>query len=283
MDLFVLVLNIFAPFVAHAVAAVRRDATFSWHTVFRTKTILVPVVAAAALVAGHSHQRIQAAAAAAVSDALHSEMRLRFGAALDEERLTRQRLQQTAAHARREHQRIEAAAAEAVALMQELNPELTVLEALGRVGGELRALRSRAAVLEDQVSGIQNYSEVAELNVQGEHQIAEGRNGLSWDSPLFHALDGTWTFRAGQYFPRCDSSTAKLSAVAQRFPDFPFSHLGLALCAHGAGDARWRDHAARALEILSHTAEIAGSHPHHLAGYRLIQTMLAASDAPGPS
>ena len=132
-------------------------------------------------------------------------------------------------------------------------------------------------IFEDQISGIQMYSEVAELNVLGEHKLAEGRNGIGWNSPLFQAIEGTWALdeRDGKYRPRCSrDSLTRLSGVTEQFSSFPFSHLALAMCARRVGDVGWRQYADRAMEILKHTTQIAGSHPHHAESYRLLQRYL---------
>lgn len=242
--------------------------------------IAVTVIAVTILVADHRSQ------AAAVATAQESEAKTQQELqALRESSAEMQRnLREAISEAQRGReeainrlQRIEDVAAETVAIVRERerNPGLTVEEALSLVAGELRDL-------EDQLSGVKMYGEVAELNVLGEHQLAEGANGIGWNSPLFRAMEGTWDERDGEYRPRCSrDSLTKLSGVAERFSSFPFSHLALAMCARRVGDVRWRQHAHRATEILKHTAQIAGSHPHHAASYRLLQSYLTEAHPRG--
>ena len=61
---------------------------------------------------------------------------------------------------------------------------------------------------------------------------------------------------------RCDQAAlGKFSGVARKYPTFPFAHYALAVCALGNEDPTWRQHAERALAILEHTTQIAGSWP----------------------
>ena len=277
--LFVLVLSILVPFVNHGFAAADgRRGKNVWQAVFKTKTIIVPVLTAIVLVAGHWLQSEEAGAERQADAEAHLEVARRLESAVhvaeEEGRQTRQRLEEEAATARREaatarqeRQRIEASAAEAVALMRERDPSLTIEEALALVAEEFRKLQG-------QISGIKMYGADAERNALGEHKFAEGRNGLSDNSPLARAMDGAWDERDGVYQPRCDpESLTKLSTVAEDFPTFPFAHYALALCAARAGDVRWRQHADHAMEILKHTTQIAGSHRHHAGAYETLQRM----------
>ena len=128
----------------------------------------------------------------------------------------------TVSEARQARQRIEESAAEAVALMRERDPDLTAQEALDRVVEELRELHERSADLEDQLTGLKTYSDVAELNVLGDPGTAG--LGLRYSSALTRALEGSWDERDGQLYPRCDqTSLAKFSAVARSHPTFPFA------------------------------------------------------------
>ena len=170
--------------------------------------------------------------------------------------------QEEAADAREARRRIEESTAEVVALMRERDPGLTELEALDRLAEELRELHKRSASLEDQLTGLKMYRDVAELNVLGDPGTAG--SGLRYSSALTRALKGSWYERDGQLYQRCDqTSLAKFSAVAGSHPTFPFAHSALADCAFEAGDDSWRQHADRALKILRHTTRMSGHHRHH--------------------
>lgn len=246
------------------------------------KKMVVPAALVAVAVVGLVADHVSQAAAVATAREDASETQQELQALRESSAETQRNLRESIAEAQRgraeaqqARQRIEDMTAEAVALMRERDPSLTAEEALDLVAEELRDLRDRSADLEDQISGIQMYSEVAELNVLGEHKLAEGRNGIGWNSPLFQAMEGTWDERDGEFRPRCSrDSLTRLSGVAERFSSFPFSHLALAMCARRVGDVTWRQHAHRATEILKHTAQIAGSHPHHAESYRLLQRYL---------
>ena len=110
--------------------------------------------------------------------------------------------------------------------MQARYPDLTGKEALDRVAEEIRELREGSADLEDQLTGLKMYSDVAELNVLGDPGTAG--SGLRYSSALTRALEGTWDERDGQLYQRCDqTSLAKFSAVARGHPAFPFAHSAL--------------------------------------------------------
>ena len=283
-NLFVLVLSILVPCVSYGFgAADGRGDKSVWQAVFKTKTIIVPLLTAIVLAAGHWLQGEEAATKRQSDAEAYLEVTRHLEAAVhvaeEEGRETRQRLEEEAATARRdaatarqERQRIEAAAVEAVALMRERDPSLTIEEALALVAEEFRKLHERAADLEDQLGGLRLYSDVAELNIFGKPGVYG--DGLTYSSPLAQAMEGAWLERDGAYQPRCDrESLTKLSTVAQDSPTFPFAHYALALCAGRASDVTWRQHAGRAMEILRHTTQIAGSHRHHAAALRDVAQM----------
>ena len=156
MSMFVLVLKILAPFVAHgfATSSAQRGKSV-WQVVFVTNTIIVPVLIAAGLVGDHVRQAV-AALAAQEAAAEAQQTRLRLETAAEEGQAARQRLEVAAAEAQQARQRIEAAAEGVIAFMRERYPDLTEQEALDRVDGELRELRDRSADLEDQLFGLTN-------------------------------------------------------------------------------------------------------------------------------
>ena len=113
MSILVLVLKVLAPFVAHGFATTSsaRSDKRMWQAVFKTKTIIVPVVIAVGLVGDHLNQ------AAAAAEAQRT--RLRLEAAAEEGQQARQRLEVAAAQARQGQQRIKEAAEEVIVLMRE--------------------------------------------------------------------------------------------------------------------------------------------------------------------
>ena len=135
--------------------------------------------------------------------------------------------QEEAAEARNSLQGVEESVAEVVAFVREQDPGLTEQEALDRVVEELRELRERSADLEDQLTGLQMYGDVSELDVLGTPDIAG--EGLSWTSPLSQALEGTWDDRDGRLYMRCDQT------VLGRFHarDVPRPDPRLLPCARG--------------------------------------------------
>ena len=275
----VLLLKILAPFLAHgfAASAGRHDKSVL-EAVFVTKAIVVPVVVAAALVVEH-HQ--QATAAMAVREAAMEaqQTRLRLEAAAAEGQQARQRLEAAAAEAQLARQRIEAASQGIVDLVRERYPDLTEQEALDRVGDELRGLRARTDELQSELDGLRMYGDVSTLGPDGVPSMVG--DGLSWDSPLSQALAGTVDVslleRNGQREVRCGQSAIdKLTAAIEIEPAFPLAYWLLARCMHGHGDGGWVGHAEHALEILTHTTQIAGHHPAHDVAQQDLLELLGA-------
>ena len=244
-----------------------------WDLARRTAvSAAVAVLVAVGLVADHMNQ--SAAVAAAQKEAAGArEARLRIEETTSKQAAALTAAQKEATEAGRALQRIEDTTAEVVALMRERDPSLTEQEALDRLAEELRVLHKRSAGLEDQLTGLKMYSAVAKLNVLGDPGTAPADSGLRHTSDLIRALEGSWEERDGQLFRRCDqTSLAKFSAAARMYPTFPFGHSALAECAIAAGDDSWRQHAERALEILRHTTQIAGRHPHHNEVYERLRS-----------
>ena len=227
---------------------------------------VIAVAVAAGLVVDHMNQ--SAAAAAAQEDAAGTrEARQRIEESMSQQAVALTAAREDAAEARQALERLEGATAEVVALMREQDPGLTEQEALDRIGEELRELRERSVDLEDQLTGLRMYSDVAELDIFGVSGLAG--NGLSWTSPLSQAIEE---------LPDNDVcgkiALTKLLAITERHPSFPFAHYMLSECAFLAGDASWLQHADRALEILRHTTQIPGHHPHHSEAYRLLRSRM---------
>ena len=133
-----------------------------------------------------------------------------------------------------------------------------------------KASSARIVDLEEQLSGVQKYREVAYLDHRGIHGWVG--DGLSWDSDLARAMKDVGAeevFVHPDVFDKppvftgvsCPQSLAgKLSAITERHPTFPFAHFWLAQCALGAGDSGWVQHAERAMAIFRHTTQIEGHH-----------------------
>ena len=285
MSILVLVLKILAPFVAHGFATTSsaRSDKRMWQAVFKTKTIIVPVVIAVGLVGDHLNQ---AAAASRAEGAAAEEQRtrLRLEAAAEEGQQARQRLEVAAAQARQGQQRIEETAEEVIVLMRERYPDLSELEALARVDEELRELQARSADLGDRLTGLRMYRDVAELNVFGKPGLYHGGR-IVYSSPLSEALEGVWDAfeqdSGPRFEPRCDSTSRdRFSAVTESHPTFPFAHAALAACAFfNDGEGTWLRHTERAVEILRHTVQIAGHNQHHDVFYEALQSHMLAHAA----
>ena len=267
-----LVLKVLGPVVVSAIAIFRewsegrgrrQQRRVIWLTVFY---IAAAVISVPVIVLDH---RGQAAHIATLEDDARQqrEATKRTEQALQRTETALQRAEEDAAQARRERQEIAGSVQQVASFMRERNPALTDQQALDGVIAEIRDL-------EDQLTGLRMYRDVAELDVMGDSRLIGGRV-VTNDSPLVRALEGTWEARDGQYHLRCDqASLAKFSAVTKSHPTFPFAHSALATCGLNAGEGTWRQHAARAVEILRHTTQIAGHKPDHDTVYEGLLDLL---------
>ena len=226
------------------------------------------------LVADHVNQT--AAVATARAEALAAQAALgRIEESAAEQAATSAATQEEAAQARQALQRLEDATAEVVTLVREQNPNITAQDALAIVAEELGRLRARSDELQNQLTGLMTYRDVAELNLLGLRGLAGPGSGLRESSQLSRAMEGAWLVSGDSTQSRCDpASLAKFSAVTESHPTFPFSHAALSACAFDAGDSAWAGHAERAMDILRHTVQIAGHHRHHDDAYRFLQGRL---------
>ena len=204
---------------------------------------------------------VQKRAAVIIATTLVTEVGI-FSSHLGEQRQRRNSEAQAEARfqrARDERREISTSIGELVTLARHRNPRLTEQQALTQISAEVRSLREETVELEDQITGLKRYSDVAELNARGVRGIAGP--GLTESSPISRALQGAYAERGGRLYPRCDvNRLAQFGTVAQEYPDFPFAHYALAVCQQKLGNSSWREHATRALEILEHTTQLAGHH-----------------------
>ena len=237
-------------------------------------SVAIAVVTVGGLVADHVNQT--AAVTTARAEALAAQATLgRIEESAAEQAAALAATQEEAAEARQALQRLEDATAEVVTLVREQNPDITAQDALAIVAEELERLRARSDDLEDQLSGLMLYRDVAELNFLGLRGLAGPGSGLRESSDLSRAMEGAWLVSGDRTQSRCDpASVAKFSAVTESHRTFPFSHAALSACAFDAGDSAWVGHAERAMEILRHTTQIAGHHRHHDDAYRLLEGRL---------
>lgn len=151
---------------------------------------------------------------------------------------------------------------ELVTLARQRDPNLTEQQALAEISVEVRSLREQATQLGSELEGLKRYSSISKLNVLG--LTGTAGVGLKESSALSRALEGLYIEREGKLYPRCDAEgIARFEDVAEQHPLFPFAHWALAICQRRAGNPDWRRHANRAVEILEHTTELSGHHPHH--------------------
>ena len=222
---------------------------------------IVTMLVVAGLVYDHENQ----ATAVATAQEENTELRREVAATRDEATAARNAATETQRQLRDLKRSIDTVVA--------LYPGVTDQEALGLIVEELRGLRERSADLEDQLTGLMTYSDVAELNILGE--TGKAGIGIGESSALIQALDGAWKNRGGRHFARCDQdSRAKFLAAIEIHPTFPFTYYALSVCSYDAGDDTWRQYAERAVGILEHTTRIAGHHQNHDEVYEYLRSRL---------
>ena len=176
------------------------------------------------------------------------------------EQRERRETQTRVRRAQEERRGISTSIADLVILARQRDPELSEQQALTEISTEIRALREETAELESEVTGLKRFSDVAKLNARGVRGIAG--LGLTESSPISRALEGAYAEKEELLYPRCDvTRMTQFGIVAQEHPTFPFAHYALAVCHQALGNANWREHAHRALEILKYTTQLAGHHP----------------------
>ena len=175
--------------------------------------------------------------------------------------------------AQEERRQLSTSIADLVTLARQRDPSLTEQQALSEITAEVRSLRQRAVQLESELGGLKRYSSVSKLNARGLTGIAGA--GLTESSALSGALEGAYIEREGRLYPRCNAEgAAQFAKVAREHPSFPFAHYALAVCQHHAGNPEWRRHANRAVEILDHTTDLDGHHPHQDQIHQELQQLL---------
>ena len=280
--MYVLVAKVLAPVVVFFTTVVSewsrlRDASTRRQAIRRmTMGAAVAVAVSAGLVVDHGNQT--AAVATAQEDAAEAQAaRQSIQESLDEQDADLSAARGDLAETQESLSRLEGWAEEAVALMRERDPSLTQQEALARIVEELRELRERSADLEDQLTGLKSYGDMARLNPAGLTGIARPGSGLSESSDLSRALEGAWDVDDDDvHAARCDQAAlGKFSGVARKHPTFPFAHYALATCALSNEGPTWRQHAERALAILEHTTQIAGRAGAHDQAYEFLLARLA--------
>ena len=160
---------------------------------------------------------------------------------------------------------------------------LTDSQVLVEAAQELRMLRVDVAGMEEELEGLTRYSQVAEYDIFGLRGLAGPGSGLRENSPIADALEGAWqereTENGPKYFARCDEQSLKqFEHVTDIYPDFPFTYYALAVCLAQEGNARWRDHAERAVEIFQHTTQIAGHRAQHHEAQQELLRLLETQD-----
>jgi hypothetical protein len=122
--------------------------------------------------------------------------------------------------------------------------------------------RHEKTELRDRVDTLAGYAEVARLNFLGTSGAAIPP--LVEQSAISRALQTAVIVSDNNLQYKCDDASIQIFRdVAARYPRFPFSQYALALCLQKKGDATWRDHALKAVEILKRTTTIDGHHPNH--------------------
>jgi hypothetical protein len=152
-------------------------------------------------------------------------------------------------------------------LETQLTPFRTI--ALERfTGTEAQALAKLAFQLNDlesTVAAIQNYSEIATYDIQGNPPGFGAGGDIQWNSPLSDLLRDCYTNlpNGDLRIIRSPEAEKKFLEGVDKYPDFPFSYYALAVYYKEQGLAKWRDYAVKGLTILDQTTKIKDHNSQH--------------------
>jgi len=112
--------------------------------------------------------------------------------------------------------------------------------------------------LNDDISGVKNYSHVAMLDLYGVEQ-EYGYPLTGWKTELYNLMESVLEKKKeGTSFKSNDTSLTILNKVIVKYPNFPFGYFGIALILLQQGKSGWQQYANKAVEILKITTSIEG-------------------------
>jgi hypothetical protein len=127
--------------------------------------------------------------------------------------------------------------------------------------------------LEDKIDSVQNYSDVAKLEFDG--LSLHVTPPLVYSTDLSKMLEGCFIKKGDECYPACSSDIEeKYKKVIEKFPKFPFSYYGLALCLRLKGDESWKYYAEKAIEIFRKTTSISGHDNQHDQALKYLRDLL---------
>lgn len=130
------------------------------------------------------------------------------------------------------------------------------------------------------VEAIEEYAEVATLNVVGKPDISLPKDGLEINTAISAALKGSYRVEGEKIFFLKDEASEKIfREVIARYPRFPFSYYALSSSLEARGDESWIGAAQQALVILERTVKISGHHVHH---DQVLELLRAHPELKGP-
>ena len=144
---------------------------------------------------------------------------------------------------------------------------------------QMQASHLESKNLKDARSHLRNFSEygeVAALNFKGAKSI--GRD-YSVPGPLSGWNDKFVRDMGAEKQVRYDDAAiAKYEFIRKAFPKYPFSYFFLAESYKLRGDARWREYALEAVNILKITTTLPNHAPDHDEALKILQITLSDPD-----
>jgi uncharacterized protein YoxC len=137
----------------------------------------------------------------------------------------------------------------------------------------LSQLENKIKGIGNSVEEIKDYSEISKMDFSGSpYNLAPP---LQYSSTLIRMFEGCYEKKENAYYPRCgDEVEETYKKVIEKFPKFPFSYYGLALCLKDKGDKSWKTYAEKAINIFKKTTSIDGHNEQHDEALRRLQNLL---------
>jgi len=109
---------------------------------------------------------------------------------------------------------------------------------------------------------IKEFYHVAQLDPYGKTVVTDGSIRLT--TGISRIMEPTIENKDGTTYFKCDEeSVGRYKETIEKFPRFPFSYYGMAICLLQKRNDKWRDYANQAVNIFKRTVEIEGHKDVH--------------------
>ncbi len=147
-------------------------------------------------------------------------------------------------------------------------------EVLSRIQIENGQKEHEIKRLNNEVSEIRDYSNIAELDLFGLKQRFDDRDFGGWHTELYDMMRQVISNKNNSIqFNPSDSAIAILESIIQKYPKFPFSYWAKATILLKRNNADWLKNAQQAMKILAITITIEGHKKEHDMAFKVLEKM----------